>query len=133
MIQLAVKGTVHNMRVVRRPHRSISKPLRNAPKGLAIDCILAAIIHVDFLIGMNLERAFHALQTRTHRHRSSYVPLEGGIKYTILLYLLLIENIHCRKDTRIPSAEDDIVNLLIDYFCAIFKIRFLKLVASRLI
>jgi hypothetical protein len=63
MIQLAVKGTVHNMRVVRRPQRSISKPLRNAPNGLAIDCTLAAIIHVDIviLVDVNLERYFVAL------------------------------------------------------------------------
>jgi hypothetical protein len=50
------------MRVERRPHRSISKPLRNAPKGLAIDCTLAAIIHVDFVIDMILERALFAMQ-----------------------------------------------------------------------
>jgi hypothetical protein len=55
MIQLTVKGTVHRMRVVRRPHRSISKPLRNAPNGLAIDCTLAAITHA------NLERYFLSL------------------------------------------------------------------------
>lgn len=50
-IQLAVKGIVHNMRVVRRPHRSISMPLRKAPNGLAIDWTLAAIKREDYVEG----------------------------------------------------------------------------------
>jgi hypothetical protein len=43
MIQPAVKETLHTMRAVRRPHRSISRPPRKIPKALAIACALAAI------------------------------------------------------------------------------------------
>ena len=43
MIQPAVKETLHSMRALLRPHRSISRPLRKIPKELAIAWTLAAI------------------------------------------------------------------------------------------
>jgi hypothetical protein len=45
MIQLAVKVTLHSMRDLRRPHLSISRPLRKHPKGLATAWTLAVIKH----------------------------------------------------------------------------------------
>ena len=45
MIQPAVKETLHTMRALRRPHRSISSPLRKIPKALAIAWTLAVIKH----------------------------------------------------------------------------------------
>ena len=43
MIHPAVKVTLHSNRALRRPHRSIIRPLRMIPKALAIAWTLAAI------------------------------------------------------------------------------------------
>ena len=43
MTQPTVKDTLHSMRALRRPHRSISRPLRKIPNALAIAWTLAAI------------------------------------------------------------------------------------------
>ena len=43
MTQPAVKETLHSMRVLRRPHRSINRPPRMIPKALASAWTLATI------------------------------------------------------------------------------------------
>jgi hypothetical protein len=43
MIQPAVEETVHSMRTIRRPQRSISRPLKKIPNALATPWTLAAM------------------------------------------------------------------------------------------